>query len=197
MKKLLPISLLLFFGAITVNAQKVYKTSYKSDEDKTIIDLAKQKQVVYNTPNKHFVVIIDYSKSIDDVRLFVVDIERSTIMLRSTVSHARNSGLMFATSYSNERDTKKSSPGAYQTKGTYFGKYGYSMVLKGLESFNNNAEKRYIVFHSTGFNSNGKIVDVNRILHSKYSWGCFATSEDINKKIIDTVKNGSLVYVKR
>ena len=197
MKKLLPISLLLFFGAITVNAQKVYKTSYKSDEDKTIIDLAKQKQVVYNTPNKHFVVIIDYSKSIDDVRLFVVDIERSTIMLRSTVSHARNSGLMFATSYSNERDTKKSSPGAYQTKGTYFGKYGYSMVLKGLESFNNNAEKRYIVFHSTGFNSNGKIVDVNRILHSKYSWGCFATSEDINKKIIDMVKNGSLVYVKR
>ena len=197
MKKLLPISLLLFFGAITVNAQKVYKTSYKSDEDKTIIDLAKQKQVVYNTPNKHFVVIIDYSKSIDDVRLFVVDIERSTIMLRSTVSHARNSGLMFATSYSNERDTKKSSPGAYQTKGTYFGKYGYSMVLKGLESFNTNAEKRYIVFHSTGFNSNGKIVDVNRILHSKYSWGCFATSEDINKKIIDMVKNGSLVYVKR
>ena len=197
MKKLLPISLLLFFGAITVNAQKVYKTSYKSDEDKTIIDLAKQKQVVYNTPNKHFVVIIDYSKSIDDVRLFVVDIERSTIMLRSIVSHARNSGLMFATSYSNERDTKKSSPGAYQTKGTYFGKYGYSMVLKGLESFNNNAEKRYIVFHSTGFNSNGKIVDVNRILHSKYSWGCFATSEDINKKIIDMVKNGSLVYVKR
>ena len=197
MKKLLPISLLLFFGAITVNAQKVYKTSYKSDEDKTIIDLAKQKQVVYNTPNKHFVVIIDYTKSIDDVRLFVVDIERSTIMLRSTVSHARNSGLMFATSYSNERDTKKSSPGAYQTKGTYFGEYGYSMVLKGLESFNNNAEKRYIVFHSTGFNSNGKIVDVNRILHSKYSWGCFATSEDINKKIIDMVKNGSLVYVKR
>ena len=197
MKKLLPISLLLFFGAITVNAQKVYKTSYKSDEDKTIIDLAKQKQVVYNTPNKHFVVIIDYTKSIDDVRLFVVDIERSTIMLRSTVSHARNSGLIFATNYSNERDTKKSSPGAYQTKGTYFGEYGYSMVLKGLESFNNNAEKRYIVFHSTGFNSNGKIVDVNRILHSKYSWGCFATSEDINKKIIDTVKNGSLVYVKR
>ena len=197
MKKLLPISLLLFFGAITVNAQKVYKTSYKSDEDKTIIDLAKQKQVVYNTPNKHFVVIIDYTKSIDDVRLFVVDIERSTIMLRSTVSHARNSGLIFATNYSNERDTKKSSPGAYQTKGTYFGEYGYSMVLKGLESFNNNAEKRYIVFHSTGFNSNGKIVDVNRILHSKYSWGCFATSEDINKKIINMVKNGSLVYVKR
>ena len=187
----------MVFCTISVNAQKVDKTSHKSDEDKTIVDLAKQKQVLYNTPNKHYVVIIDYTKSIDDVRLFLVDIERSTIMLRSTVSHARNSGLIFATNYSNERDTKKSSPGAYQTKGTYFGDYGYSMVLKGLESFNNNAEKRYIVFHSTGFSSDGKIVDINRIMHSKYSWGCFATSEDINKKIIDMVKNGSLVYVKR
>lgn len=187
----------MVFCTNSINAQKVYKTSYKSNEDKTIIDLAKQKQVVYNTPNKHYVVIIDYTKSIDDVRLFVVDIEKSTIVLQSIVSHARNSGLMFAKNYSNEINSKKSSPGAYQTKGTYPGQYGYSMLLKGLESINNNAEKRQIIFHSTGFNSDGKIIDKKRIMHSKYSWGCFATSEDINKKIIDMVKNGSLVYVKR
>jgi hypothetical protein len=197
MKYIILVIFVLVFCTASVNAQKVYKTSYKSNEDKTIIDLAKQKQVVYNTPNKHYVVIIDYTKSIDDVRLFVVDIEKSTIVLQSIVSHARNSGLMFATNYSNEFNTHKSSPGAYQTKGTYPGQYGYSMVLKGLESINNNAEKRQIIFHSTGFNSDGKIIDKKRIMHSKYSWGCFATSEDINKKIIDMVKNGSLVYVKR
>jgi len=167
------------------------------NEDKAIIDLAKQKQIQHNTPNKHYVVIIDYTKPIDDVRLFVVDMEKSTIVLRSTVAHARNSGLIYATDFSNEFNTHKSSPGAYQTKGTYFGGFGYSMVLKGLELINNNAERRYIVFHSTGFNSDGKIIDKKRIMHSKYSWGCFATSEDINKKIIDMVKNGSLVYVKR
>jgi hypothetical protein len=167
------------------------------NEDKAILDLAKQKQIQYNTPNKHYVVIIDYTKPIDDVRLFVVDMEKSTIVLRSIVAHARNSGLIYATDFSNQFNTHKSSPGAYQTKGTYFGGFGYSMVLKGLESFNNNAEKRYIVFHSTGFNSDGKVADIKRIMHSKYSWGCFATPEEINKKIIDMVKNGCLVYVKR
>jgi hypothetical protein len=166
------------------------------NEDKAIIDLAKQKQIQYNTPNKHYVVIIDYTKPIDDVRLFVVDMQKSDIVLRSTVAHARNSGLIYATDFSNQFNTKKSSSGAYQTKGTYFGGFGYSMVLKGLESINNNAERRYIVFHSTGFNSDGKIIDKKRIMRSKYSWGCFATSEDINKKIINIVKNGSLVYVK-
>jgi hypothetical protein len=155
------------------------------NEDKAVIDLAKQKQIQYNTPNKHYVVIIDYTKPIDDVRLFVVDMEKSTIVLRSTVAHARNSGLIFAKDYSNEMNTKKSSSGAYQTKGTYFGGFGYSMIIKGLESVNNNAERRYIIFHS------------NRLMKTKYSWGCFATPEETNKKIIDMVKDGSLVYVKR
>jgi hypothetical protein len=155
------------------------------NEDKAIVDLAKQKQIQYNTPNKHYVVIIDYTKPIDDVRLFVVDMEKSTIVLRSTVAHARNSGLMFAKDYSNEMNTKKSSPGAYQTKGTYFGGFGYSMIIKGLESVNNNAERRYIIFHS------------NRLMKTKYSWGCFATPEETNKKIINMVKDGCLVYVKR
>lgn len=155
------------------------------NEDKTIIDLAKQKQMAHNTPNKHYVVIIDYTKPIDDVRLFVVDMKKSTIVLRSIVAHARNSGLTFATDYSNVMNTKKSSPGAYQTKGTYVGRFGYSMILKGLESTNNNAEIRAIIFHS------------NKLMKTKYSWGCFATPEETNKKIIDMVKNGSLVYVKR
>lgn len=165
--------LLMMFNSLIIN------------EDKAVIELAKQKQITYNTPNKHYVVIIDYTKPIDDVRLFVVDMEKSTVVLRSIVAHARNSGSTFATDFSNEMNTKKSSPGAYQTKGTYFGGFGYSMVLKGLELTNNNAERRYIIFHS------------NRLMKTKYSWGCFATPEETNKKIINMVKDGCLVYVKR
>ena len=57
---------------------------------------------------------------------------------------------------------------------------------------NSGTAKDWVLYRQTA-----PIVDINRIMHSKYSWGCFATSEDINKKIIDMVKNGSLVYVKR
>ena len=155
------------------------------NEDKTMIDLAKQMQNTYSTPNKHYVVIIDYSKPIDDVRLFVIDMDKSTIVLRSTVAHAYNSGITFATKFSNEMNTKKTSLGAYQTKETYYGTFGYSMRLSGLDSSNNNAERRAIIFHS------------NRLMRAKWSWGCFATPEQTNIKIINMIKNGCLVYVKR
>ena len=155
------------------------------NDDKAVIDLAKQKQIEYQTPNKHYVVIVDYSKPIEDVRLFVVDMDKSTVVLRSTVAHAFNSGFRYATDFSNQMDSKKSSIGAYQTLGTYFGGFGYSMRIKGLESINNNAERRLIIFHS------------NKLMRTAWSYGCFATPEETNKKIIDLVKNGCLVYVKR
>lgn len=155
------------------------------NDDKAVVDLAKQKQIEYQTPNKHYVVIVDYSKPIEDVRLFVVDMDKSTVVLRSTVAHAFNSGFRYATDFSNQMDSKKSSIGAYQTLETYFGGFGYSMRIKGLESINNNAERRLIIFHS------------NKLMRTAWSYGCFATPEETNKKIIDLVKNGCLVYVKR
>jgi hypothetical protein len=32
-------------------------------------------------------------------------------------------------------------------------------------------------------------------MKTKWSWGCFATPEEINIKLIDLIKNGCLVYV--
>ena len=67
---------------------------------------------------------------------------------------------------------------------SYYGEYGYAMRVIGLDGeLNNNVMDRFVVFHS-----NKKM---------KYLWsdGCFATPEEINKKIIDKIKGGTLVYV--
>jgi hypothetical protein len=32
-------------------------------------------------------------------------------------------------------------------------------------------------------------------MKTRWSWGCFATPEETNKKLIDLIKNGCLVYV--
>jgi hypothetical protein len=159
--------------------------TFNVNQDQNIIDLAKQKQTEYHTPNKHYVVIVDYSKPIDDIRLFVVDMTTNTVALRSTVAHGVASGGPLPTNFSNQINSRKSSLGAYQTKGTYIGGFGYSMIIKGLDPTNNNAEKRAIIFHSS------------KIMKSKYSWGCFATPDSVNRKLIDMIKNGCLVYVKR
>jgi hypothetical protein len=58
------------------------------------------------------------------------------------------------------------------------------MIIDGLDNgINNNARSRAVIFHS------------DRKMKTKWSNGCFATPEEINKKIIDLTKNGVLVCV--
>lgn len=147
------------------------------------VEMAKIVQSKYNSPNKKYVVIIDYSKSIDVERLYIVDMEKSEVVLKSKVSHAGRSGSIIPTDFSNELNTKKSSLGTYVTKETYYGAFGYSLRLLGLDNTNSNAQKRAIIFHS------------NKRMKSKWSWGCFATDEITNRKIINIIKGGCLVHV--
>jgi hypothetical protein len=58
------------------------------------------------------------------------------------------------------------------------------MLLRGLDKgVNDQAQKRAIIFHSS------------KNMASLWSWGCFATDEEINRKIIGLTKNGCLVAV--
>ena len=149
------------------------------------IQVAKTAQAKYQPTNKNYVVVIDYTKPIDQERLFLVDMNKEQIVLRSRVAHGVKSGGNIATDFSNEMNTKKTSLGAYITKDTYYGSFGYSLKVKGLDSTNSNAERRYIIFHS------------DKTMKTKWSWGCFATPDTINRKLIDLIKGGCLVYVQK
>ena len=154
------------------------------NSDFKIIELAQEIQKKYNVSNNKYVTIINYGKSILSNRLYLVDMQKNEIILRTTVSHAWNSGIVYPTKFSNDKGSNKSSIGAFKTMGSYYGKYGYAMQLLGLDgALNNNVMDRSIVFHS------------NKKMKYLWSKGCFATSEEINKKIIDKIKGGTLVYV--
>lgn len=147
------------------------------------VEIAKKLQKQYNPTNKNYVVFIDYSKPISVERLYVLDMNTSTVILSSKVSHGVNSGKEYATEFSNQNKSLKSSLGVYVTQETYYGYFGYSLRLNGLDSTNSNARKRCIIFHS------------NKKMSTKWSWGCFSTDEEVNKKLIDLIKNGCLIYV--
>lgn len=153
--------------------------------DDKIIEHAKYVKYKYNAPKKDYIVVIDYSKSIDSTRLYVVDMKQNKIILKSIVAHGVFSGNNIPYEFSNEFNTKKSSLGTYITKHTYYGKFGYSLVVKGLDKTNSNAEKRNIIFHSS------------KLMSTKWSWGCFATPESINMKLINLIKDGCLVSVQK
>jgi hypothetical protein len=152
-----------------------------------IIEVAHKKQKQYNPSNKKYVVIIDYKKKISEERLFLIDMKTDEILLKSKVGHAFNSGKEIPTIFSNEVGSLKSCYGGFITSETYFGYYGYSLVIDGKDKgINDNARKRKIVFHSTKKMTNPT---------NPLTYGCFATSDDVNKKLIDLIKGGCLVYI--
>lgn len=147
-------------------------------------ELVKNIQLIYDPPRKEYVVFIDYSKPISEERLYVYDMRKEKVIMKSKVSHAFKSGKSYAKFFSNEVGTKKSCIGAFLTQESYYGQWGYSMRIQGLDvGINTNARKRAIVFHS------------NVVQKTSWSEGCFATPHDFNKKLIDLVKGGCLIYV--
>jgi hypothetical protein len=147
--------------------------------------IAKNKTAYFHPKRRDYVIVIDYRKSIVEKRLCLVDMKSGKNILESRVAHAFKSGVMFPTKFSNQLGSNTSSKGVFITgKTTISPKFGYAMLIDGLEKgVNNNARKREIIFHS------------DKNMQTKWSYGCFATPEEINKKLIDLTKNGCLVVV--
>ena len=173
--------ILLSFLALAV----IFGTaSYLKAGNPDFSDLISEKIKQYNPSRKDYVTVIDYRKNIFAERLYVFNVKTNEIVIRSNVSHAWNSGSMYATAFSNVPGTNKSCYGTFITRGTTYGKFGYSMIVDGLESgINNNAQRRSIIFHPSD------------PMPTPWSSGCFATPKATNSKIINLIKNGCLVIV--
>lgn len=136
--------------------------------------------------------VIDYSRPSSQPRLWVFDLTRRTLLFKELVAHGRNSGNELATHFSNAPGSLMSSLGTFVTDGTYEGHNGYSLRLKGLDGhFNDNAESRAIVIHGASYVSPLFAASEGRIGRS---WGCPAVRRDVAKRLIDTIKDRSVVF---
>ena len=143
--------------------------------------------------DKNILTVIDFTKPSTEKRLFVIDLKLKKVLFISYVAHGRNSGEKYATSFSNQEGSFKSSLGFYQTENTYYGKNGYSLVLNGLErGINDKAKERAIVVHGATYADPSTIRSCGRLGRSL---GCPALPLAVSKKIIDTIKGGTLLYI--
>jgi hypothetical protein len=143
--------------------------------------------------NKDIITLIDFSKPSTEERLYVLDLKQKKLLYKSLVSHGRNSGENYATSFSNENGSYKSSLGFYVTENTYNGKNGYSLILNGLEKgINDKAKERAIVIHGAAYSNPSVIASGGRLGRSL---GCPALPQKISKSIINTIKDGTMLYI--
>lgn len=146
-----------------------------------------------NCVNKDILTLIDFTKPSTEERLFVLDMKQKQLLFSSLVSHGKNSGGKYATSFSNENGSHKSSLGFYVTENTYQGRNGYSLVLNGLEKgINDRAKERAIVIHGAAYSNPAVAASSGRLGRS---FGCPALPEALCKPIINTIKNGTLLFI--
>lgn len=123
----------------------------------------------------------------------MLDLKKKQILFVSYVSHGKKSGENYATSFSNQNGSHKSSLGFYRTAGTYNGGNGYSLLLDGLEKdINDKARPRAIVIHGADYCSEKVIKSSGRLGRS---FGCPALPRELTKPIINTIKDGSLLFI--
>lgn len=139
---------------------------------------------------KQMLTVIDYSKPSSEKRLWVFDLRRGRTLFNTWVSHGKNSGGLYATSFSNNPGSLKSSIGVFETAEPYIGHNGYSLRLRGLEQgFNSTAYERAVVIHGAAYANPGSM----RSYGIGRSWGCPAVSSSLSTPLINAIKNDSLV----
>lgn len=142
---------------------------------------------------RQLITIVDFRLPSTDKRLWVIDLERDSTIIHTYVSHGVNTGNLYATKFSNRPNSNQSSLGFFRTGETYYGRNGYSMRLDGLEpGINHNARKRAIVVHGAWYANPSIIARTGRLGRS---FGCPAVPEAIHRTLIDTIANGTVLFI--
>ncbi len=142
--------------------------------------------------NERLLTVIDYSKPSTERRLWVLDLERTRVLFEELVAHGQGSGGNYATRFSNAEGSHQTSLGLFRTADTYVGANGYSLRLDGLEQgVNDRARERAIVVHGAPYVSPASMSALGRLGRSH---GCPALRPAVARTLIDTIKDGSLVF---
>ena len=142
--------------------------------------------------NSRLLTVIDYSKASTEPRMWVLDLERERVLFEELVAHGQGSGDNYATRFSNMEGSHQTSLGLFRTADTYVGANGYSLRLDGLEAgVNDRARERAIVMHGAPYVNDVSMRTLGRLGRSH---GCPALRPAVARTVIDTIKEGSLVF---
>ncbi|MCS3529615.1 murein L,D-transpeptidase catalytic domain family protein [Chryseobacterium sp. JUb7] len=143
--------------------------------------------------NTDFCILIDMSLHSGVKRFMVWDFKTASISKKYLVGHGCGNnpwsmdGSKDNPSFSNEDGSHLSSLGKYKLQGRGHSDWGINIkyLMHGLEETNNNALKRFIVFHSWNMMSDDDVFPKG----SPEGWGCPTISNNAMKEIDPVIQN--------
>ena len=144
-------------------------------------------------PHTDMFAIADFSLPSADERFHLVETASGRVssfhVAHGRGDEPRHSG--YVHQFSDDPGSKASSAGAYLTGEYYYGKYGRSQTLIGLDHSNRHAEVRAIVIHSAPY-AEPEVLD--RFGKLGRSEGCFALSSASHREVMERLGTGRMLY---
>lgn len=181
-------------AAYRVNAGALARLA--PDADPNVLALALQARdcaaAALGQPAAPRLAVIDYSKPSTEPRLWVFDLAQNKVLFHEVVAHGQGSGENLARAFSNRDGSHQSSLGLFRTADTYQGGNGYSLRMEGLEPGTNDAAMaRAIVMHGAPYVNPAMARTQGRLGRS---WGCPALRPEVAHQVIDSLKNGQMIF---
>lgn len=161
--------------------------------DPALLGRAKAALDAKSIRNRDVIGIADFSKASRDPRFYLVDLVGGMVT-DYHVAHGRGSDpdhSGWVERFSNDPGSEASSNGAYITGDIYYGKYGRSLRLTGLDGSNSNALARAIVVHAAWYAKPEVAEQYGKLGRSE---GCFALSETNLQYVLFRLGSNRLLY---
>jgi hypothetical protein len=143
--------------------------------------------------DKEILTICDFNQPSTINRMWVIDLASRKVLFNTYVAHGQQTGEDCAMKFSNKLNSHQSSLGFYITTEVYNGEHGTSLRMQGMDQgFNDAAFKRDIVVHGATYVSDEYICENQRLGRS---WGCPAVPVKLAEPIINTIKEGTCLFI--
>ncbi len=188
----------LGLGAASLAAPSAF-AAVRSGNSPALLDQAKAALDIHGAKVRHrdFVGLVDFGAPSGRPRFQIVDIGNGRVVANNLVAHGRGSdptNTGFLQRFSNRPGSNATSAGSFLVGDTYYGKYGRSRRLHGLDPANNMAYDRAIVIHSADYVSHDMARSSGRVGRSL---GCFTVSHSDISEVLTLLGPGRLIFAAR
>ncbi|MDX9750710.1 MAG: murein L,D-transpeptidase catalytic domain family protein [Flavobacteriales bacterium] len=154
----------------------------------------------YRSVEKHglkgtrMLAIADMGQPSTAKRLYIIDLEKKELLLRTYVAHGQKSGELMATDFSNKVGSHQTSLGLYRVGAEIVSpKHGPALLLHGLDKgVNCKALAREVIMHGADYVSPEFIAEHGRLGRS---WGCPAVERAEMGRMIELLADGGSLYI--
>lgn len=142
----------------------------------------------------HMLAIADMTQPSSAKRLYLIDLDKKELVMRTWVAHGQGSGELMCTSFSNREGSHATSKGLYRVGAEIVSpKHGAALMLHGLDrGLNCQAQSREVIMHGADYVSADFIAQHGRLGRS---WGCPAVPRTDMPRMIDLLADGGYLYV--